>query len=96
MSVFKYPALKESSDGYFYVLSTAEFEEYAKFCDCHDFLATPMQKLSILLKETELLKCYMELSKLSFAFAILYHIKFYLFTSAELDALAEWIELNLI
>ena len=54
----------------------------------------PLQ-FTILLKETKLLKCYMEFSKLSFTFAVLYNTKFYLLSDAELNALAEWIELNL-
>ncbi len=77
------------------MLSTEEFDEYARFCDCHTFLESPLQKLSIVLKETDLINYYMKVTQVKLYYVVLYDIKFYMLNDTELNALADWIEMHL-
>ena len=86
--------LKESSDGYYYMVSETEFEEYCKFRDALNFLPFPV-KNSYVIKQTELLNYYTRSMKVQMADVQLYGMKFCLLSDKELFAFANWIEAQL-
>ena len=87
------PPLKESDDGYYFVLTSDQFSEYDKFLQCHDFLFFVPGKVFI--KESELLNYYAGTIETSLKVVDLYGTRFYALTTSQLNDIAEWIELQL-